>query len=98
MISEDILKKLSLEELGSLQKEIEMVLSKKKALITNDVRFSQVSERCKKVLEENEIETWDELILKFSEEDLRHFRHCGSKTLLEILNELDQRGLKLNKR
>lgn len=95
MISIEILGKLSLEELAVLQKEVEMVLVRKRALITNSVQYSQVSERCKKVLQENNIENWDELSEKFTEEELRHLRHCGAKTVLEILNELDERGLKL---
>lgn len=95
MIGVEILEKLSLEELDVLQKEVEMVLIKKRARITNSVQYSQVSERCKKALQENEIETWDELVRKITEEDLRQLRHCGAKTVLEILNELDERGLKL---
>lgn len=95
MISEEIFNKLTIEELEDIHRQVQMVLSQKKSQIDNMVQHSEISERCKKVLEENNISTWDQLVLRFSEEELRQWRNCGSKTILEILNELDNRGMKL---
>lgn len=97
MISEDILKKLSIEELASLKGKVDMAFTKKKALVSNEIRFSEISERCKMVLEESEIDTWDQLVGNFTEQDVRHFRGCSSKTVTEILGQLEQRGLSLKR-
>lgn len=96
MISEDILKKLSMEELASLKVKVDMAFTEKKAQVSDQIRFSDVSERCKRVLEDHQITTWNQLATYFTEEDIRHFRNCSSKTVTEILDQLKRRGLSLN--
>lgn len=95
MISEDILKKLSMEELSTLKLKVDTAFVEKKAVLGNEIRFSDVSERCKSILEEHQITTWNQLATYFTEEDIRHFRNCSSKTVVEILGQLRHRGLSL---
>ncbi|MBN7817692.1 DNA-directed RNA polymerase subunit alpha C-terminal domain-containing protein [Algoriphagus pacificus] len=95
MISNEILRKLTIEELAALKEQVEKIFEKKMGAVSNEVRYSEISERCKKVLEENNIQTWNQLAKNFTKNEIQQLRNCSSKTLLEIFKALDQRGINL---
>lgn len=94
MINKIFFERFTTEELEQLNAYIQKVCNDRENLHSSYISESGVSIRCKILLKELSVETWEQLIC-YSEEDLQRLKNIGTKTLKEIFIELEKRGIKL---